>query len=322
LNSVTSYTLENVIDYYPYGKVLRHYSANQNQEKYLSTHHQRDEETSTSNFAGGLDNRGARWYDSDAGRFLSLDPLAAEFSAWSSYNNVLANPITFIDPDGKSPWKPEFDEDNNLLLVKEKGDDYRTLQNFLDDGDKNYFGYDNGELFNLFRESSGSGKVNLGNDNVISEAYTMFQSIRAGETDGTVNCFDCSEYLSKGLLPQLSDEKSYLEIDGTFSSETYREEIYANYYDDVKSSSNQIFGTGTTTFGSTSTFFGFEYYRNVGHAATFLGTGQDGTSYYFSKNGAWRNSEFGIFTEQKLTKLYGEPTGLNSGESGYYQFGK
>ncbi|MBL0051175.1 MAG: hypothetical protein IPP29_06450 [Bacteroidetes bacterium] len=39
------------------------------QEKYLTTHHQRDEET-------GLDYRGARFYDCDVARFLSLDPLA------------------------------------------------------------------------------------------------------------------------------------------------------------------------------------------------------------------------------------------------------
>jgi len=95
------YTLENVVDYYPYGKVLRHYSANQNQEKYLSTHHQRDEETSTNNFAGGLDNRGARWYDSDAGRFLSLDPAATEYPSLSDYNYVAGNPIFMLDPDGR-----------------------------------------------------------------------------------------------------------------------------------------------------------------------------------------------------------------------------
>ncbi len=37
------------------------------------------------------------------GRFLSLDPLAADFPSWSDYNYVLGNPISFVDPDGKSP---------------------------------------------------------------------------------------------------------------------------------------------------------------------------------------------------------------------------
>ena len=118
MNSIASYTLENVIDYYPYGKVLRHYAANQNQEKYLSTHHQRDEETSTNTFAGGLDNRGARWYDSDAGRFLSLDPLAADFASWSSYNYVLGNPLAYIDPDGKSPDEWQMNDDGSFTLLE------------------------------------------------------------------------------------------------------------------------------------------------------------------------------------------------------------
>jgi len=46
-----------VFDYYPYGKMLREFQDNVN-EKYLTTHHQRDEETT-------LDYRYARFYDSD-----------------------------------------------------------------------------------------------------------------------------------------------------------------------------------------------------------------------------------------------------------------
>ncbi|QQR86455.1 MAG: hypothetical protein IPJ76_18020 [Flavobacteriales bacterium] len=87
------YTLEHVADYYPYGKILREYDGAP--EKYLSTHHERDQET-------GLDYRGARYYDSDAARFLNLDPLADEFANWSAYNYVLGNPISLLDPDGRS----------------------------------------------------------------------------------------------------------------------------------------------------------------------------------------------------------------------------
>jgi hypothetical protein len=35
-------------------------------------------------------------------RFLSLDPLAAEYVSWSAYNYVLGNPVMLIDPTGKS----------------------------------------------------------------------------------------------------------------------------------------------------------------------------------------------------------------------------
>ena len=42
----------------------------------MTTQHERDQET-------GLDYRGARYYDSDVVRFLSLDPKAANYASWS-----------------------------------------------------------------------------------------------------------------------------------------------------------------------------------------------------------------------------------------------
>ena len=89
-----TYSSQSMIDYFPYGKIFREKTTVA--EKYLTTQHERDVET-------GLDYRGARFYDSDIGRFLSLDPLAAEFPAWSPYNYVLGNPMRFIDKDGRNP---------------------------------------------------------------------------------------------------------------------------------------------------------------------------------------------------------------------------
>ncbi|NJN78731.1 MAG: glycoside hydrolase family protein [Saprospiraceae bacterium] len=82
------------MDYFPYGKILRQFIKTP--EKYVTTGHERDVET-------GLDYRGARYYDSDVARFLSLDPLAAEFAEWSAYNYVLGNPVMLVDSDGKAP---------------------------------------------------------------------------------------------------------------------------------------------------------------------------------------------------------------------------
>ena len=56
-------------------------------------------------------------------RFNSLDPLAADFAAWSPYNYVLGNPVLLVDPDGRSaepPWwlKKAYDLINNTRPQK------------------------------------------------------------------------------------------------------------------------------------------------------------------------------------------------------------
>ncbi|MEM6965152.1 MAG: RHS repeat-associated core domain-containing protein, partial [Bacteroidota bacterium] len=121
------YILESVLNYYPYGKILEEYYSFGPSEKYLTTHHERDLES-------GLDYRGARMYDSDVGRFLSLDPLAMEFPGWSDYNYVLGNPVMFIDPDGRAPTDPPttnyYNQNGDLVkTVKGGGENYIVFTN-------------------------------------------------------------------------------------------------------------------------------------------------------------------------------------------------
>ncbi|MEM6965148.1 MAG: RHS repeat-associated core domain-containing protein [Bacteroidota bacterium] len=108
------YILESVLNYYPYGKILEEYIPFGPSEKYLTTHHERDLES-------GLDYRGARMYDSDVGRFLSLDPLADEPQniSWSPFAYVWDNPISNIDPDGRS-GVPVIDKVNKTITVYSK----------------------------------------------------------------------------------------------------------------------------------------------------------------------------------------------------------
>lgn len=90
------YTLQNVMDYYPYGKILREY-VNGEREKFLTTTNERDAET-------GIDYRWHRYSDSDIGRFLSVDPKDDLFTSWSPYNYVFNNPVKITDPNGDCPW--------------------------------------------------------------------------------------------------------------------------------------------------------------------------------------------------------------------------
>ena len=106
-----------VADYFPYGKILREFVESDN-ERYLTTQHERDAET-------GLDYRGARYYDSDVARFLSLDPKASDFAEWSPYNYVLSNPIMLVDPYGKAPSPPKKVHYYNM--VKQSNGSYKAV---------------------------------------------------------------------------------------------------------------------------------------------------------------------------------------------------
>ena len=57
-------------------KILREFNPN-GREKYLTTQHERDDET-------GLDYRGARFYDSDVGRFFVIGSAGGRLSIMES----------------------------------------------------------------------------------------------------------------------------------------------------------------------------------------------------------------------------------------------
>lgn len=108
-----SYTLESVIDLYPYSKILREYRAGV-QEKYISTGNERDIET-------GYDNRNARSSDPDNGRFNQMDRLAHLRPEWSPYRYGFCNPVNFGDPTGLYE-STHTDKEGNVLAVYDDGD--------------------------------------------------------------------------------------------------------------------------------------------------------------------------------------------------------
>lgn len=91
--------VQNALDYYPYGKKMparNWFSTDYEGYRYQFTGHEKDGETN-------YQYHGARYYDEDLAKYMSVDPLAQQYHAWSSYNYVMGNPVKLIDPTGKGP---------------------------------------------------------------------------------------------------------------------------------------------------------------------------------------------------------------------------
>ena len=94
--------VEHAYDYYPFGKVLRT-GGGGNKEIFTFTGKELDEE-------GDLDwyYFGARFYDPEIGRWVSVDP-AWDIRPWESpYLYCGNNPLIFIDSDGEEYYIDEY----------------------------------------------------------------------------------------------------------------------------------------------------------------------------------------------------------------------
>ena len=87
----------------------------------MTTQHERDSET-------GFDYRGARFYDAEVGRFLSVDPLAVDYPSFSDYSYVAGNPVIFIDPTGRSVEAAFENEEEQSRANKLEKEDKEMLE--------------------------------------------------------------------------------------------------------------------------------------------------------------------------------------------------
>ncbi|MEZ4909184.1 MAG: RHS repeat-associated core domain-containing protein [Saprospiraceae bacterium] len=87
------------IEYTAFGETFADWRTKTYDTPYRFTGKEQDSET-------GLYYYGARYYDPRLGRFLSVDPLAEKYGAWSPYAYTFDNPMKFNDPTGMWPDDP------------------------------------------------------------------------------------------------------------------------------------------------------------------------------------------------------------------------
>jgi RHS repeat-associated protein len=104
-------------DYYPFGLLMpkRNTASAETREKF--TGHERDDDV-------GLDYMVWRRYDPAFGRFLSVDPHAANYPSLSPYVYAANNPLIFIDPDGREVKICTGSDDDRECITYQAGMEY------------------------------------------------------------------------------------------------------------------------------------------------------------------------------------------------------
>lgn len=263
-NNKILYQVNTVNDYAPYGKIIREFIQD-DRTRYLTTQHERDQET-------GLDYRGARYYDSDVARFLSVDPMASKYLNLSTYNYVAGNPNMLIDPDGR-----------DILPANVASDEkFREYANSLLAGSK----YENkaSEFFKMgLREKvKGSYTSTLG----LSPEKVMKKAKRAGiEDEQTLQ--KIGEFYSALIGDNGPKNMIFMYIDPNSSVEQYQNvEATENLF----VSKNLGSGSANMFFNSIalSTSFSMGYMPDASELASFLGNlkasniGDDGVGLFKS----------------------------------------
>ncbi len=273
--------------------------------------------------ADSTDREFARPIGDMASRWLSPDPLTEEYPDWTPYRFGFNNPTRYNDPTGllEEDWIPgiEVTKDSNgnvngghIVAKPEQGDTPETLATFLGVSMK-----EANQLYNNMQSSGSSsvvvpesiaGPMNAAVTDAIMNPSNYTDSMFIPDSFETnYNCFECASSIAQGNTPNLSN----IEAPFTFSADLKRNYSHA-------SPSEYKFGQTVIRFGENRTnILGMS--SNIStHAATYLGTSQNGTIYTFSKNGMIAAP--GVFKLSTLESMYGKNQGVGptKNESGFY----
>ncbi len=215
-----------------------------------------------------LDSRLGRWFSMDPDKQFRISPFQA----------FLNNPILYSDVDGA--WIPGVDENGNIILTPEKGDDYTSLIKFFGNkaNARKYLPIVYHTL--LGAQTAGLNKPIKLKPSVYSRAikdamdhpkkYKPLSEMKTvEEKENAPKNYNCHMgSLDAAAGKELYDKKR---SDEDFKhSQDRRDEVLDECYE-PGTPQNAIFGSSLVTMG-------FE------HTAVFFGRSMDGTVYIFSKD--------------------------------------
>ena len=245
---------------------------------------ERDAETGLSYF-------GARYYSSDLSIWLSVDPMSDKYASLSPYVYCADNPVKLTDPDGR--WIPGLDEDNNIIVTREEGDDINSFKKFMGSA------YSDDETNNMYGQMQ-NGRINLtktyGKEfQIMTDAINDAYNDPTFEDNKNYNCWGMAIAVTKCVKVQGNGPD---DLDGVGRNLNSLEQ-----FDNCLSNGYSQGGQESASVGKTVLRFG--NVDNKSHGAVYMGKDRSGTEYVFTKNGWVKRPEISTTERMLMENRYG-----------------
>ena len=249
---------------------------------------------------------GSRYYSSDLSIWLSVDPMSDKYPSLSPYAYCANNPIKLTDPDGR--WIPGLDDDNNIVVTREDGDDMNSFKKFMGNA------YSDDEIKSMYGQMQ-DGKINLtqtyGKEfQIMTDAINNANNDPNFESGENYNCWGAAIAVTKKLNLQGKGPNDYQSVGFTLNS--------LESFDNCLNNGYQQGGSESASVGKTVLRFGINAEDNP-HGAVYMGKDRSGTEYVFTKNGWVKRPEISTTQRMLIENGYGGHCDMSgvSGQ-GYY----
>jgi len=225
----------------------------------------------------GLYYYGARYYDPKLSIWMSVDPLAGKYPAWSPYNYTMNNPIKFIDPDGR-------DVDEADYIYKQQADgSFQKVEGIENDG---------GEFIHMFMTNDGTN---------------IFVDVKAGKS-----VYICQDDINEQIAIALQPKIRQFGITVSIAENGVGVMGAAGYAWDTEGNTGWYTTVGVVVgFGSS---VGFEYTQSTSTVRdpNFSVKAVDGFSYNTNASAWYLNAAFGGNASNMSDMLNHESSSYNS----------